>query len=130
MVEPDEAVHVGDGMLLQVLDLDLGNLGPSIRDPGVCDYDVEMVDAVRGEPLHSVGGDRGDRGIDLDDEKGGACGLGQVGKSSGRGVTGVAVGGDDRVGWFGKVELEEALADSSVGAGDQHDGRCHGVLGS
>ena len=97
MIEPDDAVGVGDGMLLHIFDLDLGNLGPNVRYPSIGNNDVQMIDAMRCELLHSVGRVSGDRGIDLDEEKGGAFSLGQVGESFGCCVVGVAVGGNDCV---------------------------------
>lgn len=45
-------------------------------------------------------------------------------------MVGVAVGGNDCVIWFGEVELEEALANAPVGAGDQYDGWCLDLLKS
>lgn len=40
-LKPDDTVDVRNGMLLQILDLDLGNLGPDVGDPGISDQDVE-----------------------------------------------------------------------------------------
>ena len=45
-------------------------------------------------------------------------------------MVGVAVGGDDCVVWFGEIELEYALANASVCAGDQPKGWSHRVLDS
>lgn len=126
----DYAVGVGNGMLLHILDLDLRNLGPNEGNPSISNKDINMIDAMGCKLLYSVGRVSGDGGIDLDEEKRGAFSLGQIGESFGCWMIGVAIGGDDRVVWFGEVELEEAPANASVGAGDQHDSWCHNVLES
>ena len=41
-------------------------------------------------------------------------------------MVGVAVGGDDCAIWFGEIKLEYALANASVGAGDQHNDSLRG----
>lgn len=62
-------------MLLHILDLDLGDLGPDVRNSSVGDNNVKMVDTEGREVLHGVGRVSGDGGIDLDDVKGGAFSL-------------------------------------------------------
>ena len=94
MVELYEAVDVGNEMILHILDLDVGNLGPNVVNGGVGDDDIEMIDAVGCKLLYSVGGVGGDGGVDLDDEKRSAVRLGRIDECFGSGVVGVAVGGN------------------------------------
>ncbi len=117
-------------MLLHIFDLDLGYLGVDVRNAGISYNDVKMVDAVGYELLHSLGRIGRDGGVDLDGEKRGAFRLRQVSESFRCCMIGVAVGGNDRVVRFGEIELEETLANASIGAGDQHDDWCHDELGS
>lgn len=42
-------------MFLHILDLDLRNLGPNVRNPGISNNDVKMIDAVGCKLLHSIG---------------------------------------------------------------------------
>ena len=115
-------------MLLHILDLDLGNLRIDVGDPSISNDDVKLVDAMGCELLHSVDRVSRDGGVDLDDEQRGAFSLGQVGECFGCWMIGVAVGSNDCVIGFGEVELEEALANTSVGTCDQNDPWSHDAL--
>ena len=118
LIEPNKAVGIRNDMLLHILDFDLGNLRPNLGDPSIGNDDVKVIDAMGCKLLHGVGRVSGDGSIDLDDEEGGAFGLGQVDERFGCCMIGVTVGSNDCVVWFGQVELEEALANASIGAGD------------
>ena len=54
-------------MLLQIFNLDLGNLGPDVVDPGIGDKNVKMIDAIRFKRLHGVSGVGGHGSIELDE---------------------------------------------------------------
>ena len=115
-------------MFLHILNLDLGHLGPNLGDASIRNNNVQMVNALRFKLLYGVSGVSGDRGIDLDKEKRGAFGRGQMGESFGGGVIGVAIGGDNNMIWLSEIELQETSADASVGAGDQDRCRWHNVV--
>ena len=82
LVEPDDAVD-GNVMILQVFELDLGNLRPDVGDPGIGDKDVKMIDAMRVKRLHGVSAVGEQGGIELEQHERGALGLGKVDKSFG-----------------------------------------------
>lgn len=74
-LKPDDTEDIRNGMLLQILDLDLGNFGPDVGDPGISDKDVKMINAMRCKRLHGVSGVGGHGGIELDEYERGALGL-------------------------------------------------------
>jgi hypothetical protein len=98
---------------------------------GIGNHDIDVVNALGLEHLGSGSGVGLDRGVILDDYERGVFGLGEIEYGSGGGVGRIAVGSDNEVIWLCEVELEEALADSAVTAGDEDDGGCHlaGIVG-
>lgn len=131
LVEPDQAMDIGFGVLLQILHPELRNLWPGVSNPCVGDNDVYVVNALGSKLLHGVGRVGGDGGIDFEEENRSALRLWQVRQSLGCSVARVTVCGDDCVVWFGEIELKEASAETSAGAGNENDGLgTHGMRGS
>ena len=117
-------------MRLHILDLDVGDFGPDLGNAGIRNDYVKMLDTMACKLFNGIGGVGGDGGVNLDEEKRGTFGLGQVEERFGCWMVGVALSTNDRVVRFGEVELEKTLTKASVGAGNQHDLWYHDVFGS
>ncbi len=72
-----------------------------LRDAGVGDDDIEVVDSVLLlELLHDVEGVLLDRSVVLDHDQTATLALGQVGKRLGGRMARVTIGGDDSLFWY------------------------------
>lgn len=80
-----------------------------------------MVDALRFELLDRFARVGLIGRVDLEDNKRRARAFGQVSESLRGGVFRIAVGGNNDVVGSGEIELEEGLANASVGTGDQNN---------
>ena len=56
MVEPHNTVGIGNGMLLYILDLDLGlrHYRPDIDNPSASNNDIKMIDVLRCKLLYHI----------------------------------------------------------------------------
>lgn len=111
LVQPDDAEDVGREMPLQVRGLEVCDFWPGVRDAGVGDHDVQVVDALLGgELFHGLEGVALDRGVGLDHDEPATWAGGEVGQGAGGGVSRIAVRGYDDVVGLCEVDLEKAFS--------------------
>ena len=103
-------------MCLQICDFKVLDQGVRVRDAGIGNHEVEVVDALLLELLDGLEGVRLDGCVGLDDDQLTIRARGNVGEGLRRDVLGIAIGGDDNVVRLREEQLQQALAQAAIGA--------------
>ena len=117
-MEPDDAKDIGHDVSLYIGSFHVLNERECHSDTGVGDDDVKVINALFLKLLDSREGISFLSSITLDDDELGTLGCGDLRQGSGRRHCGIAVGCDDGMVRLCKIELEQTLAQPTVGATD------------